>query len=229
MLAALPPSSRVSRRPVPASRRWICLPTSVDPVNATLSSPAWPTSADPTSPAPGQHVEHPGRQPGLGGDLGQHQRGQRGGLGRLEHDGVAAGQRGGDLPGRHQQREVPRDHRADHAERARVGTRPWPESPAQPSLSAQPAWWNRCADAVGTSTSRDSRIGLPLSRRLQHGQLAGPLGHDAGDPEQVLGPLGAGHRAPGLLERPPGGGHRAIHVGLVRRCRPRPAPPRWPG
>ena len=36
-------------------------------------------------------------------------------------------------------------------------------SPAYSSLSAQPAWWNRCAAAVGTSTSRDSRIGLPLS------------------------------------------------------------------
>ena len=36
-------------------------------------------------------------------------------------------------------------------------------SPAWASLSAQPAWWNRCAAAVGTSTSRDSLIGLPLS------------------------------------------------------------------
>ncbi len=31
------------------------------------------------------------------------------------------------------------------------------------SLSAQPAWWNRCAATSGRSTSRDSRIGLPPS------------------------------------------------------------------
>ena len=38
-------------------------------------------------------------------------------LGRLEDDGVAGGQRGGELPGRHQDREVPRDDLRDHAER----------------------------------------------------------------------------------------------------------------
>src|SRR3546814_1982368 len=43
-------------------------------------------------------------------DLGEEQRGQRRGLGRLEHDGVAGSQCRGDLPGQHQQREVPRDH-----------------------------------------------------------------------------------------------------------------------
>ena len=51
MLAALPPSSSVSRLPRPAIVRWICLPTSVEPVNATLSTPA-ATSAAPVSPAP---------------------------------------------------------------------------------------------------------------------------------------------------------------------------------
>ena len=34
---------------------------------------------------------------------------------------------------------------------------------AYSSLSAHPAWWKRCAAASGTSTSRDSRIGLPPS------------------------------------------------------------------
>ena len=38
MFAALPPSSSVSFLPVPASRRWIALPTSVEPVNAILST-----------------------------------------------------------------------------------------------------------------------------------------------------------------------------------------------
>src|SRR5918996_888523 len=52
MLAALPPSSRVSFLPEPARVRWICLPTSVEPVKATLSTPAWPTSVAPVAPAP---------------------------------------------------------------------------------------------------------------------------------------------------------------------------------
>ena len=38
MLAALPPSSRVSFFFVPAIAFWMRLPTSVDPVNATLST-----------------------------------------------------------------------------------------------------------------------------------------------------------------------------------------------
>jgi hypothetical protein len=38
MFAALPPSSSVSFLPVPASSRWIALPTSVEPVNAILST-----------------------------------------------------------------------------------------------------------------------------------------------------------------------------------------------
>ena len=58
--AALPPSSRVSRLPVPASVRWISRPTSVEPVNATLSMPGWRTSAAPVAPAPGSTLTTPG-------------------------------------------------------------------------------------------------------------------------------------------------------------------------
>ncbi len=58
--AALPPSSRVSRVPVPASVRWISRPTSVEPVNATLSRPGWRTSAAPVAPAPGSTLTTPG-------------------------------------------------------------------------------------------------------------------------------------------------------------------------
>ena len=134
MLAALPPSSRVTFLLVPATRLAIARPTSVEPVNATLSTSAWPTSAWPVSPAPVTMLTTPGGQVGLLADLGEQQRGQRRGLGRLEHDGVAAGQRRGDLPGQHQQREVPRDDLAGDAERLRV--RP---KPAYSSLSAQPA------------------------------------------------------------------------------------------
>ncbi|CAB4964620.1 unannotated protein [freshwater metagenome] len=60
MFAALPPSSRVSRLPVPATARWIDLPTSVEPVKATLSAPGCSTSIRPVSPAPVMMFTTPG-------------------------------------------------------------------------------------------------------------------------------------------------------------------------
>ena len=59
MFAALPPSSSVSFLPVPASRRWIALPTSVEPVNAILSTSA-STSAAPVEPSPVTMLTTPG-------------------------------------------------------------------------------------------------------------------------------------------------------------------------
>ena len=60
MLAALPPSSRVRCLPVPARAMRICLPTSVEPVKATLSTPGWVTSAAPVAPAPVTTLTTPG-------------------------------------------------------------------------------------------------------------------------------------------------------------------------
>ena len=68
----------------------------------------------------GEDRDHARRQLGLLADLGQQQRGQRRRLRRLEDRGVAARERGRELPGRHQQREVPRHDLGDDAERARV-------------------------------------------------------------------------------------------------------------
>jgi hypothetical protein len=60
MLAALPPSSSVSRLREPASARAIARPTSVEPVNATLSTPGCSTSMRPVSPAPVRMFTTPG-------------------------------------------------------------------------------------------------------------------------------------------------------------------------
>ena len=68
----------------------------------------------------GDDVDDAGRQVGLLADVGEEQRGERRGLGRLEHDGVAGGERRRDLPRQHEQREVPRDDLRRDAERARV-------------------------------------------------------------------------------------------------------------
>src|ERR1041385_7401074 len=58
--AAFPPSSSVSFLPVPASSRWIALPTSVEPVNATLSTSSCVTSAAPVRPSPVTMLTTPG-------------------------------------------------------------------------------------------------------------------------------------------------------------------------
>ena len=60
MFAALPPSSRETRLPVPAVVRWMILPTSVDPVNAILSMPSCSTIACPISGPPARMLTTPG-------------------------------------------------------------------------------------------------------------------------------------------------------------------------
>ena len=49
--------------------------------------------------------------------LAQPQTRQRRFFRHLQHDGAAGGQRRPQLPGRHQQREIPRNDLADHADR----------------------------------------------------------------------------------------------------------------
>src|SRR5690606_9519716 len=61
-------------------------------------------------------VEDAGRQE-VGDLLHEVEKGGRGLLRGLEHDGVAGGQGGGDLPGGHEDGEVPRDDLRDDAQR----------------------------------------------------------------------------------------------------------------
>ena len=117
MFGLLPPSSRVT-----GIRFWLayCMisrPVVVSPVKAILR-----IRLDGGERLAGldaeavDDVEHARRQQVADQLHQQHDRG-RGLLGRLEHDGVAGGERRGELPGGHQDREVPRDDLADDAER----------------------------------------------------------------------------------------------------------------
>ena len=67
----------------------------------------------------GDHVDDPRGQIRLGDQLGQQQRRQGRRLCGLQHHRVPAGESRRDLPGGHQQREVPRDDLPHHPERAR--------------------------------------------------------------------------------------------------------------
>ena len=65
----------------------------------------------------GDDVEHAGREAGLGDQVGEAQRGQRGLLGGLQDDRAAGGERRRDLLHRHHQREVPRHDLGGDADR----------------------------------------------------------------------------------------------------------------
>lgn len=67
--------------------------------------------------AAGDHVDDAVRHSGSGRGLREQQRRQGSDLRRFEHDGVARGDRGQDLPRGHLQRIVPRRDRADHPDR----------------------------------------------------------------------------------------------------------------
>ena len=122
----------------------------------------------PPGPVPVTTLTTPSGMPGVGAGLGEHQRGQRGELGRLEHDRVAGRDRREDLPAGHLQRVVPRRDRADDADRLAADIDVWsPEySPAAlPSrLRAAPAKNATLSTVPGTSKPRgqpDRLAGLP--------------------------------------------------------------------
>ena len=142
MKGDLPPSSSESFLGVFAVALRMMRPTSVEPVKAILSMSGCSTMRGAGAAVAGDDVEHAGGQADLGGDLGEGEGGERGELGGLDDDGVAGGERGRDLPGEHQQREVPGDDLADDAD-GRVAAELFASKPfvRSPRSCAQPAWW----------------------------------------------------------------------------------------
>jgi hypothetical protein len=65
---------------------------------------------------PGQHAEDTIRDSGLRGECSDPDRRQRRFLRRLQDERVSGGERRSDLPGRHDEREIPRHDRRDHAD-----------------------------------------------------------------------------------------------------------------
>ena len=121
MVAELLPSSSVTIF-MPASLA-ICRPTGGLPVKLTMLVRSSVTILLPmVRPGADDDLEHAVGQAGLGQQLRQPQRGERRVGGRLEHDGVAAGQRRRDLVRHQVEREVERRDGGDHA--ARLADRP---------------------------------------------------------------------------------------------------------
>src|SRR3954464_11522610 len=225
MLADLPPSSSVRPVRVPASARWISLPTAVEPVNATLSTSAR-TSAAPAAPSPVMTFTTPGGRSAswqisasssavsgvvsAGFRTGGLPGGRRRRLGRVQDGGVAGGKRGRELPRRHQQREVPRHDLADHAARGE-------RAPGERVLQlVRPA-------RVGEEVRRGQRYidvarladRLAAVQGLHDRQLARALLDQPRDAEDVLPALERRQRRP-LRRRGARGGDRALDVAGAR-------------
>ena len=125
-------------------------PTGVEPVNDTIETSGWLTSASPTTrPAPMTTLTTPAGRPAADAVLREHERRQRGHLRGLEDDRVAGRDGRQDLPHRHLQRVVPRGDRADDADAARVGSatcgrRPTRPRPCPPGAGPRPRSTRRC-------------------------------------------------------------------------------------
>ena len=129
-------------------------------------------------------VDDSGRQLRLPAHVREEQRRQRGRLGRLEHDRVAAREGGRDLPREHEQREVPGDDLPGDAERARPAVREGVFELVGPARVVEEVCGRQRQVDVARLLDR-----LAAVERLGDGQLPRALLQDAGDPEQVLGAL----------------------------------------
>ncbi len=216
--ALLPPSSSVTGLICAAQPAITCRPTSVEPVKTILATSGESTNRCPTTlPLPGSTWKTSGGHAGLERELGEPDRGQRGQLGRLEHDGVAGGERGRESPRRDRHREVPRHDHADDAERLvegdvdAVGDR---DLLADQPFRRAGVVGDHVADVAGLPPRVADRVpgvgDLELREVLE-------VGVDrVGEAAQQPGPVTRCDRAPGL-ERLAGPGDRGVGL-LARRA-----------
>ena len=115
--ADFPPSSSVQRAIRSPHNDAMRRPAAVEPVNVILSTPGFVHEQLRHLTVGGHDVEHAGRQADLLRDLREHVALARRLGRRLEHDRAAGEERGADLVADERDRRVPRDDRADDADR----------------------------------------------------------------------------------------------------------------
>jgi hypothetical protein len=177
------------------------LPVAVEPVKASLSTPAL-HSAAPVAPRAGDDLEDVGHRQRLGRQLDDLDADQGRQLAGLEHDRVAGGQGVGDRAHGREDRVVPRADHADHAERmvgdrgAEVG-----EHAGADLLGGQGL--GRAPGRVVEVRQRHHDLDQGVEARLailavdQLGQLVGGVGQRPAPAHQLDLALGEGQRAPG--------------------------------
>ena len=128
-----------------------------------------------------------------GGGRREEERRQRGRLGRLEDDGVARRERGRDLPGQHEQREVPRDDLAGDADGPRPAVRERVLELVRPAGVVEEV--RRGEREVDVARLLDR---LAAVERLEDGELARALLQDARDRGRGISRARAGERRPAV-------------------------------
>ena len=212
MLAALPPSSRVSALSEPATARRICLPDRGRAGERDLVDAGAADEVHPDLGRAGDDVDDAGRQVGLAADVGEEERRERRRGGGLEDDRVARREGRRDLPGEHQQREVPGDDLGGDAERPGDAPREGVLELVRPARVVPEVRRHERHVDVAALLDRLARV-----HRLEDGELAAALLEDPRDPEEVLGPLAARAACPSCA------------AGRVaRRGSPDRRPPAWP-
>ncbi len=205
MLGLLPPSSRVTGLRRAAPRR----PGEDDLRHARVLHERVARDRS----VPRQDLEQSLRKTRLQGQSGQPQGRQRGGLGGLEEDRVARGQRRCGAPGRDGHREVPGGDDADHAERFEerhvqaAGDRDLPPGEA---LDSPGGVVEQVADVAGLPAGVAE--GVAGLRDLQPGQLLQVVVDGGGEAAQQPGAVAGGEGGPGGL-RPRGPRDGGVHVG----------------
>ena len=178
MFGDLPPSSSVTRLSARPALAPISRPTAVEPVNAILSTSGWSTSAAPVEPSPVMTLSTPSGIPASSASSPRRSAVSgvcSAGLSTIVQPAASAG---ADLPGRHQQREVPGDDLAADADRLapRVGEACSGSRPGASALDLR-----RPAREVAQVRDRRARrrpwranfTGLPLSSDSSSRELVG--------------------------------------------------------
>jgi ParB family chromosome partitioning protein len=173
----------------------------------------------------GDDVDHAGRDAGFLEQLAEAQRRERRLLGRLEDDGIAAGQGGAELPGGHQQREVPGDDLPDDADRLaqRVVQHAHARRRDRDGLAFD---LGRPTGVVAEVVDDERNVGdardadrLAIVERLELRELLGVGLDQVGQLPDRAAALGRGHAAPRTaLEGAPRRAHGAIDVFLLTGC-----------
>jgi hypothetical protein len=167
-------------------------------------------------PRPGHDVEHALGNAGLGRQLGKPQRRQRRCRSRLEDHGVTRGERRTELPGRDDERVIPRHDRTHHADRLTRHER-------QDIRSGRADLAVDLVDGLGVPLDRlgcgrdvdrqGVADGLPDIERLEQRQLLAAGAHRLGKLQQDDLALGRRHVRPApVLERGACRRDRAIDV-----------------
>ena len=213
------------QRPIAACATWI--PTAVEPVNASLSTPGWAARARPVSGVdPVTTLNTPGGQPRLLEPVRELERRDRRVVGGLDDERASRRQRGRELPGQEHQRRVPGHDRANHADglMARVDQVVAPvgvdrvavDLVGEPGEVAVPV-------GQGRGLARHLAQELAVVQRLDLSELGRVALEHVGDAQEHAPPLAGAHLAPRARQRVASRPDRAIDIlrAALRHGRPR--------